>query len=445
MATYPIVKHKRLGRGKLLRVLQDGAVWDVLFASGRRYTLPSREFEPLPVAQPISSFAARRTIETLRAGIVPVEHIEDLTIGLSNERKSLLDALNHTRVYGGAVRAILANYGCGKTHFLTLAEQIALRHNFLVATISVDARELPPSQAKRVYQAALESLRYPDTPERGLEPLLQRACQQPKAVWEALNETEKGEDCPFATGVGICLKSQSDLGRSAALYYLSNLGSVRNMPRLFTIGNVARQYTYLLSGISALANALGYSGLVLLIDEVDYYSRLTPAQKERADNLFKALICASQGEDGTTLNADAIPDHDRVRYPLRFSDRSSLCFMFATTEAEQQIPVSAWLSPALLIRFDGHFSQSEIAHFLKMVGIYHAQAFDYELAMPEDAVPRLAQLFERALRDRRSEVNVRLLSQVAVTFYDLLHAYPERSADQRIRELARALYLESVL
>jgi len=446
MTTHPVVNHKRLGRGQLVRVLRDGALWEVMFASGRRYTLPSKEFEPVPVAQPPNSLAARRTIETLRAGIVPVEHIEDLTIGLSDERKRLRDALERTRTHGGAAHAIFANYGCGKTHFLALSERIALRHNFLVATISVDVRELPPSQAKRVYQAALESLRYPDTPEGGLQPLLLRAYQQPEAAWAVLSDAAKGDECPFRFAVSTYLDSQSDSERENALKYLSNEGTLRRAPRLFANGNVARQYTYLLSGISALASALGYSGLALLVDEVDYYSRLTPVQKERAKNLFKALICASQGEDGTALNADAIPEHDRVSYPLRFSDRSALFFMFATTESEEQMPVSGWLSPALLIYPDSRFSQHEIAQFLRMVGAYHAQAFEYsQSAVPDDAVPRLARILERALRERRSEMNARLLAQVAVAFYDLLHVYPERSADQRIRELAQALYLESAL
>jgi len=308
-------------------------------------------------------------------------------------------------------------------------------------------RELPPSQAKRVYQAALESLRYPDTPEDGLKPLLLRAYQQPEAAWAVLDDAAKGDECPFRFAVSTYLDSQSDSERLGALRYLLQLpNTLKRAPRLFANGNVARQYTYLLSGVSALASALGYSGLALLVDEVDYYSRLTPVQKERAKNLFKALICASQGEDGTALNADAIPEHDRVSYPLRFSDRSALFFMFATTESEEQMPISGWLSPALLIYPDSRFSQHEIAQFLRMVGAYHAQAFEYsQSAVPDDAVPRLARILERALRERRSEMNARLLAQVAVAFYDLLHVYPERSADQRIRELAQALYLESAL
>lgn len=441
MATHPVVKHKQLGRCKLVRILQDGALLEVVTElSGRRYTLPSADFEPIPTALPPSSFEARRTIETLRAGIVPSAHAEDLTVGLSDERARLQDALTRTQKYGGAALAVLANYGCGKTHFLALAERLALRQNFLVATLSADARELQLSQTKRIYQQILEKLRYPDTPERGLAPLLWRAYQQPELAWSALNDAAKDGECPFVFAVSTYLDSQTDSERLGALRYLLQLpNTLKRAPRIFSNGNVARQYVYLLSAVSALASALGYSGLALLIDEVDYYSRLMPIQCERAKNFFKALICASQGKESTALDADAIPDHDKVRYPLRFSDRSALFFMFATTEDEQQIPVSAWLSPALLIYLDNRFNQHEIAQFLQMVGAYHAQAFQYPPIALNDGLLRLARILARALRERRSETNARWLAQTAVIFYDLLYHYPERSADQRIQELANAL------
>jgi len=56
---------------------------------------------------------------------------------------------------------------------------------------------------------------------------------------------------------------------------------------------VARQYTYLLTGLSVLATELGYSGLAILIDESEHYSRLRPTQRGRADAFFKRLISAA--------------------------------------------------------------------------------------------------------------------------------------------------------
>lgn len=436
MPTHLSVRHKQLGRGKLLRALNNGQLWEVQFETGLRLRLPSAEFEPLPVAMPHSPFETRQTIEALRMGIAPLEHIMDLTIGLNEERERLERAFRRTWSHGGATLAVLADYGHGKTHFIALTEQSALSAGFLVASISLDRRELPPSRAKYIYQAALSALRYPDLPERGLVPLLERARQQSEAAWAVVEESPKGEDCPFAFGLAAYLQSESDSERLSALRYLRHEGSLRRSPRLVATGNVARQYAYLFSAISALARALGYGGLALLIDEVDYYSRLVPASQERAKQFFKALICASQGEDGTALSDHYIPDHYLVSYPLRFSERSALFFLFASTQSESQMPVEAWLSPALLIYPNRRFDPPDVERFLKMIGVYHAQAYQYE-ANGQVVNASLINLLTRALN--RNRLSVRDFTQIAVTFYDLLFMRPNIAPETHIRDLARAL------
>jgi hypothetical protein len=440
MPTHLSVRHKQLGRGKLLRALNNGQLWEVQFESGLRLRLPSAEFEPLPTAMPHSAFETRQTIEALRMGIAPVEHIMDLTIGLSEEQKSLQRAFERVRTHGGATRAVLADYGHGKTHFIALTEQSALREGFVVSSISLDQRELPPSRAKYIYQAALKALRYPDLPERGLAPLLERARQQPEITQAVLRQSAKGERCPFVFGVQAYLQSESDSERLSALRYLGHESGLRRAPRLAATGSVARQYAYLFSAIGALARALGYGGLALLIDEVDYYSRLVPASQERAKQFFKALIYASQGEEGTALSERDIPDHHLVSYPLHFSEQSALFFLSASTFSPQQMPFADWLSPALLISPNQRFNSHDVDHFLKMIGVYHAQAYQYK-ANGQVVSPSLVNLLTHALN--RNRLSVRDFTQIAVTLYDLLYTRPHVAPETHIRDLARALHDES--
>ncbi|MFQ3536507.1 MAG: BREX system ATP-binding domain-containing protein [Aggregatilineales bacterium] len=437
MSTHLNVQHKRLGRGKLLRTLNNGQLFEVQFESGRRFTLPSTEFEPLPAAMPHRSFEARQIIEALRMGIAPTEQIVDLTVGLSDERKRLQHAFERTRLHGGATLAVLAGYGHGKTHFITLAAQSALSENFLVCAISLDQREVPPSRAKLIYQTALGALRYPDRSERGLAPLLELARQQPETVWLVIEQAAKGEDCPFAFGIRAYLQSEDDADRSSALRYLMHQGGLKRAPRLMSTGNVARQYAYLLSAISTLARALGYSGIALMVDEVDYYSRLVPAAQERAKQFFQALIYASQGEDGTALHGHRIPDHERVGYPLRFSDQSALFFLFASTYSPDQMPITEWLSPALLIYPNQRFAQLDVEHFLRMVGMYHARAYQYEMN-GRVVMSSLVSILIGALN--KGILSVRDFTQIAVTFYDLLYTRPNVPPEEHIRTLAHALH-----
>src|SRR5260221_2301618 len=99
-------------------------------------------------------------------GIVPVENVKDLTIGLETEQVSLGRALARTQEEGGDVMAVVADYGFGKSHFIELAAQHALDKNLLVTVASLDLVETPPGKAREIYKALVHSLRYPDTDER---------------------------------------------------------------------------------------------------------------------------------------------------------------------------------------------------------------------------------------------------------------------------------------
>src|SRR5579871_3972884 len=98
------VNHRRLGQGTLLRKLNGGFLWEVRFPSGHAYRLPFKEFETVSpeISQHGASdqFRNRRTLEALRLGIVPVEDVKDLTIGLETEQVSLSRALARSQEEG---------------------------------------------------------------------------------------------------------------------------------------------------------------------------------------------------------------------------------------------------------------------------------------------------------------------------------------------------------
>src|SRR5260221_3915612 len=108
------VKHRSLGEGVLIKKHSGGFFWEVRFPSGHSYRLPFREFEnsldQMPQNGMSDQFSNRRTLEALRMGIVPVEDVKDLTIGLETEQVSLARALARTQEDGGDVMAVIADY-----------------------------------------------------------------------------------------------------------------------------------------------------------------------------------------------------------------------------------------------------------------------------------------------------------------------------------------------
>lgn len=463
------VVHPQLGRGELIKTYMGGYEWEVRFESGRRFRLPAREFAPESVAAwqtpaapasngfapraavlELDQFRARQTLEALRLGIVPIQDVETLTIGLEAERVSLDRALARSRERGGDVQAIIGDYGFGKSHFVELAARRALRENFLVAVASLDLVEAPPSKANEIYRALARSIRYPDDDGSGLGPLLRRALDHPGVISQFTAMSPRQEDCPFSRALlalADCgVQTASDdivLWISGQIKPTADLRScIKKPPRLYLTGEVARQYSYLLTAISVLATMLGYSGLAVLIDESEHYSLLRATQRDRADAFFKSLIYAALGSAGGRVDPTSIPSHTRAEYEITFATNPRLFFLFALTESENRMPVDAWLAPSQILRLDDRFIERDIFAFCQTLLRYHCIAYGYDYPSGERyaAVMREAPgKLSRALNQHR--INLRELIRLAVIAFDLLYLYPDYAPERLLEELTKGLRL----
>ena len=465
------VIHPELGEGTLIQTHMSGYVWEVDFASGKRFRLPAREFEAESVAAfrgstPVVSqaphprfamsntdqFNARQTLETLRFGIVPVRDVETLTIGLEAERTSLSRALDRSREQGGDVLAVIGDYGFGKSHFIQLAAQRALRENFVVASASLDLAEVPPGKAHEIYRALVSSLRYPDASGQdvhGLQPLFKKALATPSLVREFAALSPLGLECPLVAALNALDNCPSQPGFEAVFRWLSGEKAANELkyclkrpPKLYTTGETARQYAYLLSGLSVLAKLCGYSGLAVLIDESELYSQVRPAQRERADQFFHAMIFAAVGSNRDRIGEAQITKHSRANYPVAFAPDAHLFFEFALSGSEgtDQMPVSTWLAPTQIVRLDERFIERDILNFFTMLLRYHRLAYDYET--PQDRYEPVLRSAPRVLSRGLNEhkINLRELIKTMVEACDLLYVYDDYAPNDLINELMDALH-----
>jgi hypothetical protein len=463
-----IVIHPQLGPGKLLKTYMGGYELEVLFDSGRRFRLPAREFvaesvsawqaQTTPAANGFAprlavletdQFRARQTLEALRLGIVPVQDVETLTIGLEAERVSLERALARSKERGGDVMAVIGDYGFGKSHFVELAARRALRENCLVAVASLDLVEVPPGKANEIYKALTHSLRYPDTEERGLGPLLKRAVENPAVISRFVERSPREKDDPL----GAALAAMADCGSQSAyddiVAWIGGQSKptaemktcLKRPPRLYLAGEVARQYSYLLTAIGVLATMLGYGGLAVLIDESEHYSLLRATQRGRADAFFKALIYAALGPTNSRVDPTTIPFHARSDYEITFATNPNLFFLFALTESENRMPVDSWLAPSQIVRLDDRFIERDILEFFKTLLRYHSIAYAYSYPPPreryEEVVRATPGLLSRALSQHR--VNLREVIRLSVIVCDLLYLHPDYEPGMLLEELVRGL------
>ncbi|NDD27582.1 MAG: hypothetical protein EB084_04870 [Proteobacteria bacterium] len=282
---------------------------------------------PVHVPHDLTEAQALHAVEALRLGVVPRHLIETYTVGRAAEMAMVAEDLDATRD-GGAFRVIMGDYGTGKTHHLEWVEELALSRNFITARITLDAREVPPSMPKRVYRSIVRSLRYPNQhghENGGLAPLFDRILENAElsdelrnpeaetyhkylspalAYYAALREVDPGlvetlldwiEGHPTVSNVTLDQQLKAHARKYHRLYALMDYCPWAHI------------YTYMLGGISVLAHRAGYAGLVILLDEAEFYSLLSSGHAYYAAVLFSYYATACMGTSGVKIDVDDLP------------------------------------------------------------------------------------------------------------------------------------------
>ncbi|KAA3663907.1 MAG: hypothetical protein DWQ04_08430 [Chloroflexi bacterium] len=439
---------------------RNGSEWLVRFQNGLRFRRPRHEFveNGRSLAEPTPSYAitfqppppmartkldARQLIESLRVGIAPAQHVTELTIDLEAEQESLIRALNQAHQEGGAVRAVVGEYGYGKSHMIELTTREALNRNFLVATVSLDLLELPPHRSFAIYREAMRHLRYPDNDETGLAPLLEKTSELTQ-ILPRLQDLSPAELDPLTIGLQAIANVASPRQRRAWINWLMggrrvklmNKGKPRGVrfPSIYKIGHNARQVAYLMTGISALARLANYSGLCVLVDEAESYSLLHARQRPKSSLFFQAMIYAALREQQTKVNADEIPQHRYRSYPMAYDQGQSLFFMFTVTRSDQRLPLRDWLADDQIFYLEPEAPPQEVGKFLQRILTYHAQAYGYEPGDRQGQVRRgAAEHLAQGLRNGR--FSMRSIVRLAVELYDLLYLHPDYDVAMLLDEL----------
>ena len=466
-----IVSHPLFGRGRVLEMRNARREAVVRFDNGIRavaqtsmlsvlqqpissavrsapHPTAQARVEVAPTPDQVRQLEARRAIEALRYGVVPSKRIRELSVGLDGERESLHRAFDEVERTGGDARVIIGEYGAGKSHFFELAAQEALERNFLVASASLDIREVPPNRPQRIYNSLIRSLRYPDSTDTGtLVPLFDRLLSEP-ALYAPLAEKLRGTT--FGTALYNYSLMRSSPGESLDLLldwisgekvYIKTVrdslaANSKEFPAraLSMMTTSADQYCYLLNGWGWLANQVGYAGLAVLLDESEHYSLLNQRGQERADNFFKGMIYTAMGSRPGCRLSETDLLHQRREHPFRFSERSELLLMFALTPSASTFDYRRWLGEDQILTLNGDLPADEIDKLMERIQVLHRQAYRYERNISHINVSQGV----RECLDRRL-INLRQTIRLATEIYDLCYAYPDYTESQAVEEVQRNL------
>lgn len=266
----------------------------------------------------ISRERRREIIAALRKGTVPQRGLDFLAVGLGRFEPVILEELADVGQGAAAFKAVRGDYGCGKTFFGRWVQEYAKKKGFATAEVQISETETPLHRLETVYRRAMEQLSTTDcflgafrsiidgwfygleedvlaegtidpSNEKALaqraDELLEqrlvevtRATPQFAAVLRAYRAAQRDNDHPTAEGLAGWLAGQPHVAAT-----IKRPAGIKGEVDHFAALSFLR-------GLLLILKDSGYSGLVLVLDEIETLQRVRGDVREKGLNALRQLL-----------------------------------------------------------------------------------------------------------------------------------------------------------
>jgi hypothetical protein len=387
-------------------------------------------------------FAARSAIEALRAGVPDPEGVRALGCDqprVELEFNQLLEPAATTSTHAGRGLVILGDFGTGKSHTLEFLREIALQRKFVCSRLYV-SKETPLHDPVKLFQAAADSA---ETPNRAGSAFVETANQlvfnspSYRAFERWANQASSGLDARFPASLLLFERFHSDhefRDRLIRFWAGEKLAATDVKSRLKEIGEkfgpefnsmrdlAIQRFRF----ASRLMRAAGYSGWVILIDEVELIGTYSSLQRAKSYiEIGRMMMSADEPgiapipilavtEDFNQVVLEAKCDREKIPAMLQGRPQfagtpdASLALLGVRTLAEKGIS----------LKRPGEAALDETYSTIRAL---YAKAYDWEPPVPSG--------YERG--DIRREQTTPLRSYIRrwITEWDLRRLYPESTVD----------------
>lgn len=266
----------------------------------------------------ISPERRREIIAALRKGTVPQRGLDFLAVGLQRFDGVIAEELSDVAQGSAIFKAVRGEYGCGKTFFARWVQEYAKKQGFATAEVQISEAETPLHRLETVYRRAMEQLSTPDCflgafrsildgwfygleedvlAEGTIDPndddalaaradeLLEqrlveitRATPQFAAALRAYRTAQRAGNHATAEGLAGWLAGQPHIAAS-----IKREAGIKGDVDHFAALSFLR-------GLLLILKDSGYSGLVLVLDEIETIQRVRSDVREKGLNALRQLL-----------------------------------------------------------------------------------------------------------------------------------------------------------
>ncbi|UYZ39803.1 MAG: ATP-binding protein [Candidatus Methanospirare jalkutatii] len=269
--------------------------------------------------QMLDSNTARKIIEIVGGQGNPPEYgFQYFTAGLDIYLNTIDEEYlrSFIRDGGSAFKMVIGAYGGGKTHFLYCIREIAWKYDYITSYITLSPEQTPFHKLEQVYRAIVANLVYRQTPEellsgydRGIEAVIKKWYNEKyqelsakltgDAVSRELNTYASSlgpyESISFRNAVKeafIALSERREEDFTLIMQWLKGENPPKNMLKGFKIFEKIDKSTAfkMIRSLVQWIQEIGYSGLIVLMDEAEQTPSMSSKQKSLLLNNLRELI-----------------------------------------------------------------------------------------------------------------------------------------------------------
>jgi P-loop Domain of unknown function (DUF2791) len=266
----------------------------------------------------VSRQRRRETINALRAGTVPRRGLDLLAVGMDRFESAIDGEFEALRAGSGVLKAVRGEYGSGKTFFARWLQERAKRSGFAVSEVQISETETPLHRLEAVYRRLMERLSTADQEQGAFRSIVDSwffTLEEDVLAdtgGPALDQTELLEKTSelmekrlvsltqIAPAFSATLRAYraaraagDNVTAEALLAWISgqpNVGAA--VKRAAGIKGDVDHFGALcfLQGLLVMLRDSGFSGLVVVLDEVETLQRVRGDVREKALNALRQLI-----------------------------------------------------------------------------------------------------------------------------------------------------------
>lgn len=264
----------------------------------------------------ISPARADEILDALRRGTVPESALEAFAVGLDPYRDTLLAELKQAATGRGRFKAVRGDYGTGKTFFARWFQGLARAEGFATSEVQISESETPLHRLETVYRRLIEHLMTEGSERGAMRTIIDgwfyaleeevltregdfaedRLLQASEALMtERLRPIERQ-----APAFGACLRSYrravaagDETLASGLIAWMSGQPNVAAaVKRAAGIKGDIDHFGALgfLQGLLLILRDSGFSGLVLVLDEVETLQRVRGDVREKSLNALRQFM-----------------------------------------------------------------------------------------------------------------------------------------------------------